>query len=270
MRVTPGSVNIPYARFPTPSTSPSTTTPDPCQVAQDFTSKFNAALEARDLATLKALFLDEGYWRDHLALTWAFRTANGPTQVHDLLSASASSRDGLRLKKITIDDSSAVRAPQVAPVDPAGKVPGVRFFVTVETAVGTGSGVVRLVPQDDGSYKIFTLYTRLEELAGHEQPVDGRRPRGVAHGHNPDRRNWAERRKEEVSMEGDNDPAVLIIGKFKQREIRIHGHPSLYVEVLTVGFSCKRRRPGRTHGGSPTQDAGRQGPHHRPKRPRWR
>ena len=210
MRVATGSVNIPIAKFPTAASS--TEAPDPRSIAQKFVEQFNSALQAQDFDALSSFFINEGYWRDHLALTWAFRTLNSPPKIKEFLQTSATSKDGFRLKKISIDDGSAMRAPKVMPADPEGAVLGVNFFLTIETVIGTGAGTVTLVERD-GAWKIFTFYTRLEELKGHEQTVNGRRPRGVAHGHNPDRRNWAERREEEASMQDGHGPAVLIIGK---------------------------------------------------------
>ena len=89
-------------------------------------------------------------------------------------------------------------------------------FLTIETDVGRGRGLVRLLQdQEDGKWKAFTLFTTMHELKGHEETVRGRRPNGVIHGGQPGRKNWQERRKATENFEGDIEPTVLILGKGK-------------------------------------------------------
>jgi hypothetical protein len=97
-------------------------------------------------------------------------------------------------------------------MDSDGKVHTVQAFLTVETDIGRGSGIVRLV-QDHGAWKVFTLYTFLRELKEHEEQVGGRRPNGVAHGEHLSRKNWLDRRKAEENFEDGEEPTVLILGK---------------------------------------------------------
>lgn len=208
MRPAPGSVNIHIAKFPeVPKPDPST---DAAAAASGVVSAFNQALEKQDFAALSGLFTDGGYWRDHLAVTWAFRTLRGPSGIADFLEAASKSKDGFRLRKIAIDDSAKVRAPTVAALDDGGDVQGVRFFITLETVRGTGTGLVNMV-QEDGQWKIFTLYTRLTALRGYEEAINGRRPQGVQHGQRPGRKNWAERRQEEAELTSA-EPTVIIVG----------------------------------------------------------
>ncbi|KAF4463805.1 flavin-containing monooxygenase yucca10 [Fusarium albosuccineum] len=209
MRILPGSTNIPVAKFPSPSKVPSSS--DPQQVASTLVNTVNDALQRNDYAALSRLFTEDGYWRDHLALSWEFRTAQGPSAIQEFLSRSAGSRDGFRLKKIAIDGSSAVREPKVLPMDGAGDVLGVQFFITVDTAIGSGQGLARLVEQN-GEWKIFSLYTRIQDLKGHEEGTYKHRPRGVEHGGKPGRKNWAERRAAAAEFEDGTEPPVLIIG----------------------------------------------------------
>lgn len=210
LRGVPGSVNIHVAKFPANATAPKATI-DAAQVASQLVETINQALEKSDFNALSKLFTDDGYWRDHLALTWAFRTAQTPSDVLTFLEGAAKSKDGLRLKKITVDASSSVREPKVLPLNADATVSGVKFFIAIETAVGAGDGLVQLV-EEAGQWKIFTLYTRLQEVRGHEENVNGRRPRGVQHGGQPGRKNWAERRQEAAGFNAGNDPAVLVVG----------------------------------------------------------
>lgn len=95
--------------------------------------------------------------------------------------------------------------------DGQGHVQGVQTFLTTESDVGRGLGVARLV-QQGGKLKVFTLFTSMRELRGHEEAVFGRRPEGVAHGGLPGRKNWQERRAADENYE-DSEPTVLILGK---------------------------------------------------------
>jgi hypothetical protein len=98
---------------------------------------------------------------------------------------------------------------------PAGDVKGVRFFVKVENAAfgGVGRGVVRAVEVSEGVWKVWTLFTTLEEVKGLEERTGPRRERGVQHGGMDGRRNWKERREAEVELR-EKEPEVLIIGEF--------------------------------------------------------
>ncbi|KAJ6780167.1 hypothetical protein PWT90_01983 [Aphanocladium album] len=204
----PGTANIPLATFPAAA---GTASLDARQTAQSFVSTVNCHLAAGDTASLAALFLDNGYWRDHLALTWSFRTVQSPGTIATFLSEAATSRDGFRLKSVALDETQPSRAPAVVKMDVEGKSDVVQFFITFETAVGFGAGTARLTADGD-EWKIYTLGTILQGLNGFEEPVYGRRPAGVAHGQHPGRKNWAERREAEVNYTDGSEPLVIIVG----------------------------------------------------------
>jgi hypothetical protein len=209
MRPVPGSINIAPASFPLPTKAAKST--NPFEIADNFVLSFNDALKSKSLLDLSLLFLDNGFWRDHLALTWELRTLQGPPRIYDFLKGAATSRDGFRLRNIAVDASNVVRAPKFAPVDADGEVIGVQFFLTVDTVHGTGQGFVRLV-EEAGNWKVFTLYTRLEEIKGHEQNIFDKRPIGAEHGGKPGRNNWADKRAAAIDYADGSGPAVLVIG----------------------------------------------------------
>ncbi|EEU36836.1 uncharacterized protein NECHADRAFT_94035 [Fusarium vanettenii 77-13-4] len=209
MRTVPGSINIPVAKFPAPSKTPASS--DPQEVASALVENINQAVQKHDYPALARLFTDDGYWRDHLALSWVFRTVQGPSAILDFLKSAAGSKDGFRLKSIAIDNSAAVRSPKTIPIDGPATVFGVQFFFTIETALGTGQGLLRAV-EHNGEWKIFTLYTRLQEFKGYEESINEHRPKGVEHGGKPGRKNWAQRRAAAANFEDGSEPAVLIIG----------------------------------------------------------
>jgi len=98
-------------------------------------------------------------------------------------------------------------------VDFHGEVKGVGSFLIIETDVGRGRGIVRLLQDHDGKWKAFTLFTAMHELKGHEETVRGNRPHGVDHGGKPGRKNWQERRNATENFDGELEPTVLILGK---------------------------------------------------------
>lgn len=201
-RVEFGSVNIPVGVFPQ---SASAIPLDPQKIARTVVNKFNEALSRRDYPEVGKTFLANGYWRDHLALTWDLHTIKGRDDIIKFLA------DGHRLLKIEIDSSDSFRSPHNAPIDGFGDVQGIESFVTLETAVGRGSGVVRLA-EEDGSWKIFTLFSALLELTGFEEPIKHRRTKGVEHGGMAGRKNWLERTNSTANLE-NSEPVVLIVGK---------------------------------------------------------
>ncbi|CAI6336634.1 unnamed protein product [Periconia digitata] len=204
-RVEPGSVNIPLGEFPASCKSASV---DAVGTAQGLVDAFNDALSQSDgkYGAIAKLFLEENsYWRDHLALSWALRTVKGRHDIVQFLENSETPP-----KKIQIDFSSSYRAPRLAPIDSWGDVKGIQFFITFETAVGRGEGVVRLA-EENGMWFIFTISMVLKELIGYEEPVGKRRVFGTQHGDVLEQRNWAEVRDAQRNFV-DSEPKVLVIG----------------------------------------------------------
>jgi len=210
-RCEPGSVNIPVAKWPKSAVS---TSADPGAVATEVVDRFNAALKAGDTKAVGELFLEDGYWRDHLANSWNLRTIKGAQNVTDYLIKES------QLISVALDKSTAVRSPMFAAFDGVGEVKGVQSFLNFESKVGSGTGLVRLAEQD-GQWKIFTLFTTLREIKGSEERINGHRTKGAEHGGKPGRKNWQERREAEQRYEG-NEPTVLVLGKQQSRSLMQH------------------------------------------------
>ncbi|KAF2199301.1 FAD/NAD(P)-binding domain-containing protein [Delitschia confertaspora ATCC 74209] len=200
-RVEPGSVNIPMGKFPPTATMKDI---DAAKVAEDIITPFDKALSENNYDSLANLFLENSYFRDHLALSWDLRTLKGRDRILEYLKSSSS------LKKVELDKSTAFRSPAVADIDACGEVKGVQFFITFETELGKGSGAVRLA-ETDGQWKIFTFFITLEGLKSHPEPRYHKRTKGVQHEGNPDRKSWKEKREAESELQ-EKDPVVLIIG----------------------------------------------------------
>lgn len=206
-RVEAGSVNVPIAQFPSPTDAAPT---DSTQAAAEWVSQFNDKLRSLDVSALSNLFLpDCCYWRDHLALSWELRSLTGREAIASFVNANldTTTHGKPRLGAIQLDTSSTFRSPCVTDIG----VKCVQAFLTITTDVGSGRGLVRLVPHD-GTFKAFTLFTSLEEINDHGESVLGRRPNGVEHGSVNDRKNWLDRRVAESNFE-QADPTVLVIGK---------------------------------------------------------
>ncbi len=154
---------------------------------------FQQALTARDADAAAALFADESYWRDIVSFTWNITTVEGSAGVADMLRATLDDVDpvGFRVTEEPAEADGVITA-----------------WLAFETREGRGSGLLRLV-----NGKAFTLLTTLDELKGHEEPVNDRRPKGVRHGAFRDRETWAEGRVREATELGYTvRPEVLIIG----------------------------------------------------------
>jgi hypothetical protein len=204
-RCEPGSFPLRTACFPTVKQSDSV---DADAVAAQWVDSFNKALSNPETAGIPRLFLAESYWRDQLCMSWDFHTLQGPEKIADLLKQS---KNISRIKSFDLDKSSALRSPAASVIDANGVVKAVSASLKIETDVGRGEGLVRLV-QDERGWKAFTLFTSLKELKGHEELVGKRRPTGVQHGEHISRKNWLDRRNAEENFEGDEEPVVLILG----------------------------------------------------------
>ena len=82
-----------------------------------------------------------------------------------------------------------------------------------ETALGRGSGIVRLVPDtaDGDRLKAWTLLTALDELKGFEEQLGTSRPRGQAYSRDFRGPNWLDLRNASRDY-ADRDPTVLVVG----------------------------------------------------------
>ncbi len=108
------------------------------------------------------MFATESFWRDLVSFTWNLTTVENPAGVADLLGATLEQTDpsGFATTEPPTEDDGVVTA-----------------WFAFETAVGRGTGLVRLV-SEDGEDRAFTFLTTLDELKGHEEPKRDRRPDG--------------------------------------------------------------------------------------------
>jgi thioredoxin reductase len=171
--------------------------------AEAWLTRFEAALADADESALKALFHDESYWRDVLALSWTIQTWNGAPAILAALKGRVNSPQGL-----------AIAPHRAAPrwVSRAG-TNAIEAIFNFETAIGRGNGILRLTPDgaDGKRLRAWTLLTTLEELKGFEEQLDKNRPRGQAYSRDFRGPNWLDQRGAARDY-STRDPAVLVVG----------------------------------------------------------
>lgn len=207
-RVEPGSCQLQAVSYPQASPP---VTEDVDTIASEWVAALTKALNGLDYSAIQDIFFPEACWRDQLGLSWDYHTFTGPEKVIAFLKSAPK---GSRIKSVSIDKSNSTRQPGISAVDYKGSINGIASFLTIDTDIGRGRGLVRLLkgPNGSGRWKAFTLFTAMHELKDHEETVGTSRPHGVAHGGQPGRKNWAERRMATENFEGDLEPTVVIIG----------------------------------------------------------
>ncbi|PSR81951.1 hypothetical protein BD289DRAFT_372031 [Coniella lustricola] len=259
-RCEPGSINIPIAKWPKTKpfdSSSSSSSVDAVRIAHDLISQLNTHLSrsrdaSRTTATasnVASLFHpDECYWRDHLALSWDLQTLKGRAKIAATLAAAAAATASSSsvFEDIAVDASTEYRKPKLSSLNPEQTSSGIVVYLTFATTVGRGRGLARLVHHETEGWKIWTLFTSLEELKGFEEPVGPRRAQGVAHGYHRGRKNWRDRRDEEVEFV-NSEPDVLILGAGQagltaHARLKMLNVPALIVDANeTVGDNWRNR-----------------------------
>ena len=169
----------------------------PQQRVDAWLADFEAALAARDIDRVVAMFATDSFWRDLVAFTWNIKTVEGRDGVADMLGARLADTDpsGFRTREEPVTDGDVTSA-----------------FIEFETAAGRGVGHLRL-RSDAGTDLAWTLLTTLQEIKGHEERKGVTRVLGAVHGSDPDPRSWAEKRAaEEAALGRSEQPYVLVIG----------------------------------------------------------
>jgi cation diffusion facilitator CzcD-associated flavoprotein CzcO len=179
---------------------------DDISIAVDnWLAQFEGALAKPGGGLLKTLFHPDSHWRDVLALSWNIQTVSGADAILRELNAHAGRAAPVGF---TIDPARA--APRA--VTRAG-TPAIEAMFKFETAVGRGSGIVRLLADanDGNAPKAWTLLTTLEQLKGFEEHLGTARPRGEAYSRDFRGPNWLDLRKSAADY-ADRDPVVLVVG----------------------------------------------------------
>ena len=172
---------------------------DPVVVAQRWFETFVNHVQTDNVDGIISQLVDDIFWRDILALTWDFRTFFGSDHTRQFLVDRLSST---KLSKLQLDTKSPPTLQRPYP-----DLAWIQALFTFSTAVGTGSGVLRLVPTPSGDWKAHTIFTTLETLHGFPELSGPLREQEPKHG------TWPEqRRRERACEEPDQKPVVLIVG----------------------------------------------------------
>ena len=179
----------------------------PKEISQSWLSDFESSLATGKADRVVSLFHEDGWWRDHLGLSWDFHTLRGLTHIKKFLDPllSKTSMHSLKLQE------KGKFAPNRQ--EPIEGLEWVESMFTFQTSVGSGKGVVRLVCLPNGVWKAHMIYTALQELHGFNEMSGDLRPHG---GNNSLKGgaiegNWQERRERQKEFM-DAEPTVLIIG----------------------------------------------------------
>lgn len=170
-------------------------------IVRRWLASLEAALTDRSQSAIAALFAPESHWRDLLAFTWSLTPHIGADAIAVAM---------LRLQPTVQARGFTIAKNRTAPrrVRRLG-IDVIEALFDFETAVGRGSGVLRL-PADNPA-QAWVLSTSLEELKGFEEATGARRPSGVEYAHNFGGDNWLDARTKSQAYT-DRDPTVLVIG----------------------------------------------------------
>ncbi|MCK1743602.1 NAD(P)/FAD-dependent oxidoreductase [Bradyrhizobium sp. 139] len=173
--------------------------------AQAWLDAFECMLGKPGRETLDRLFVAECFWRDVLALSWNLQTIAGRDAVSRALTALAP-----KAAPTNFEIAPNRAAPRW--VTRAG-TNNIEAIFNFETAIGRGSGIVRLVPDsaDGERLKAWTLLTALDELKDFEEQLGTSRPRGQAYSRDFRGPNWLDLRNASRDY-AERDPAVLVVG----------------------------------------------------------
>ena len=164
-------------------------------VAHGWFSQFAPLVQSGDAAQIVDLLVDDSFWRDVLAITWDFRTFRYPENIKAFL--------GHRLKVVNLTNLKLGKASLVQYPPAIGWIQGIFSFEVGD--FGLGSGVFRLIPTSDGSWKAYTVYTSLTGLKHHPEIAGKLRNPLPNHG------KWLEQRQRETEFM-DSEPYVIVVG----------------------------------------------------------
>ena len=167
---------------------------DAKKVAQLWLDSFSKYVQSGDIDGVLSLFSPDAWWRDMLALTWAFRTIHTAPKIRKLLEDRLPlvAPAGFELTDATFEN-------------PFPDLAWVLAHFTFQTKTGRCSGIARLVPTADGGWTGFTFYTNLEDLRDFPEKI------GALRNHLPNHGKWLAQREREREF-ADQDPTVLIVG----------------------------------------------------------
>jgi cation diffusion facilitator CzcD-associated flavoprotein CzcO len=142
--------------------------------------------------------------RDLVSFTWHILTMNGSAEIAATLDRTL---PDIRPRHFRIAPGRV--APRL--VTRAG-VRTIEALFAFETAIGSGSGVLRLVPGAQGDLVAWVLLTSLDEIKDHEERIGPRASTGQAYSREFGGPNWLDYRQKAQAYEAHDSVAVVIGG----------------------------------------------------------
>ncbi|KAK9459232.1 uncharacterized protein V1516DRAFT_686999 [Lipomyces oligophaga] len=192
---------VSYIPVPPPSVLPSNdissslSNSEVHEIASNWTERFNAAVTTADAAAFDKLFALSGYWRDVIAFTSDIRSIAKPNikqAASDRLSIAAA-------RDVTITSPLPVVA------RPFPDVSFIEIHFTFDSKIGPGVGVAKLIPEQEGPYTAWVVFTTLDGIHGSPELTGAHRIRGA---HNT-KQSYDAIRSQEVE---NASPEVIIVG----------------------------------------------------------
>ena len=185
-----------------------TATPETTAVRQ-WLDAFEAALNGGNADAIAKLFTPDSHWRDLLAFTWDLTPHLGVDKIAASL-AKAQPATRARAFNISLERTPPRRVRRHA-------VDVIEAIIEFETAVGTGSGVLRLLASNPTEHaagqpaRAWVLLTTLEVLRGYEEKTGKLQPKGEPYSRDFRGGNWLDQRNKAQAY-ADREPAVLVGG----------------------------------------------------------
>ncbi|EAW22699.1 putative flavin-binding monooxygenase [Aspergillus fischeri NRRL 181] len=184
---------------------------NPRDISQQWLTNLEMQLGTSPVPQLKlklsALFHNDSWWRDMLALDWDFHTIHTVSEIEQYISRN---QPQARLTAFRLQHDGRFQPRIEKPVEGLRWISSMFFF---ESRVGRGTGVLRLTQDEAGVWKAYSLYTSLQELRSFEEPLGLRRPEGTIESMpgNSSKENWLERRREQLEFKNE-EPTALLVG----------------------------------------------------------
>ncbi len=165
----------------------------PMASLQQWLNSFEAACTTGDPAEVLPFFAEDCFWRDLVAFSWNLTTEEGHSAINAMLSQ----------RLVDVAPRGLTALADVSEQD--GSLEG---WFSFHTRVATCRGHVRL-----RNGKIWTLFTAMDSLQGHEERLGVRRPMGSDHVVERGRLTWLEEKQRECANLGVSEqPEVVIVG----------------------------------------------------------
>lgn len=175
------------------------------QLVEEWLGRFEPALTSQDATAIAGCFVRDSHWRDVASFTWNLVQTHGAGGIGEGLAKRADST-GARNFRL----NRRWGGPSTTTVFTREAVQGIFDF---DTAVGTGTGVVRLVedPDSPSGYNAWLLMTSLQAL--NSDGVTFPDERSERYGYVPGYPNetWLDYRRRVTEFE-DREPQVLVVG----------------------------------------------------------